>query len=56
MDGGFSLRDYQKCATDAALQRNLLCVLPTNSGKTVIAAEVVFHTLRAPVTSTQLLL
>ena len=47
MDGGFSLRDYQKCATYAALQRNLLCVLPTNSGKTVIAAEVVFHTLRA---------
>lgn len=47
MDGGFTLRDYQRDARDAALQRNLLVVLPTNSGKTVIAADVIFHELRA---------
>ena len=47
MDGGFHLRDYQIDAADAALRNNLLIVLPTNSGKTVIAAEVVFRTLHA---------
>ena len=45
MDGGFTLRDYQRDAAEEALRRNLLVVLPTNSGKTVIAADVVFHML-----------
>ena len=32
------LRDYQKAAVAAVAERNLICVLPTNSGKTIIAA------------------
>ena len=42
---GFTLRDYQRAAADEAEQRNLLVVLPTNSGKTVIAAEVICRAL-----------
>lgn len=45
MDGSFTLRDYQRDAAEEAMLRNLLVVLPTNSGKTVIAAEVVFRML-----------
>ena len=42
----FPLRDYQKAAVDEAEQRNILCVLPTNSGKTVIAAALIEKMLR----------
>lgn len=45
MQGPWGLRDYQKAAADAAERRNLLVVLPTNSGKTLIAAELVRRTL-----------
>ena len=45
MNGGFKLRDYQREAVAEAERRNLLVVLPTNSGKTVIAAELILHTL-----------
>ena len=45
MDGSFTLRDYQREAVEEAMLRNLLVVLPTNSGKTVIAADVVFRML-----------
>lgn len=44
------LRDYQKAAVAEAEKRNIICALPTNSGKTVIAAaliEKVLHTENA---------
>merc|ERR1712062_864283 len=50
MDPGFTLRPYQLSAVDAASSRNLLVVLPTNSGKTVIAAECVLRTLQQEAT------
>ena len=50
MDGGFKLRDYQSTAADAAEVNNLLVVLPTNSGKTVIAAECILRTLQQELT------
>lgn len=39
------LRDYQLAAVEAATKKNLICVLPTNSGKTIIAATVVERVL-----------
>ena len=35
------LRDYQIAAVAEAERRNIICVLPTNSGKTVIAAALI---------------
>ena len=43
----FTLREYQTECVEAALARNRLVVLPTNSGKTVIAAECIRRTLVA---------
>ena len=42
----FPLRDYQRAAVDEAERRNIICVLPTNSGKTVIAAALIERKLR----------
>ena len=41
------LRDYQRRAVEAALRRNLLCVLPPNAGKTIIAADLIRRTMRS---------
>ena len=49
-DGGFTLHHYQRAAADAAENENLLIVLPTNSGKTIIAAQKAFVTLKAEAT------
>ena len=38
-------RDYQDRAIRQAIRRNTICVLPTGSGKTIIAAGVVEHFL-----------
>ena len=38
-------RDYQDRAIREAIRRNTICVLPTGSGKTIIAAGVVEHYL-----------
>lgn len=40
------LRDYQIAAVAEAERRNIICVLPTNSGKTVIAAALIEKMLR----------
>ena len=40
-----TLRDYQVAAVEEARKRNLLVVLPTNSGKTLISAKLIEHTL-----------
>lgn len=40
-DGPVVLRDYQIECVEEAEKRNVLCVLPTNTGKTVIAAELI---------------
>ena len=42
---GFTLRDYQEACVAEAEKRNLLVVLPTNSGKTIIAAELVHRSI-----------
>ena len=42
----FRLRDYQEECASACERANVLAVLPTNAGKTVIAAEVIDRTLR----------
>ena len=38
---------YQQCAIEEARHHNLLVVLPTNAGKTIIAAETIRHVLDA---------
>ena len=47
MQRPFILRDYQRDCVDEVQRRNVLAVLPTNSGKTVIAAERIRLTLEA---------
>ena len=42
-----ALRDYQSAAVEEAAQRNLLVVLPTNAGKTIISAKVIENVLYA---------
>ena len=42
----YPLRDYQLAAVAEAERRNIICVLPTNSGKTVIAAALIERMLR----------
>ena len=41
------LRHYQVEAVAEAERRNIICVLPTNSGKTVIAAALIEKMLRS---------
>ena len=41
------LRDYQRAAVAEAERRNIICALPTNSGKTVIAAALIEKMLRS---------
>lgn len=41
------LREYQRAAVTAAEERNIIVVLPTNAGKTIIAANVIEKTLAA---------
>ena len=41
----FPLRTYQAAAVAEAERRNIICTLPTNSGKTIIAAAAVQKTL-----------
>lgn len=40
------LRDYQKVVVQAALERNTLAVLPTGSGKTLIATHIIANRLK----------
>eukprot|EP00966_Prymnesium_polylepis_P173394 4010924-Prymnesium_polylepis.1 len=40
-----TLRDYQVAAVEAARTRNLLVVLPTNAGKTLISVALIEHKL-----------
>ena len=42
----FQLRDYQRDCIEEIERRNVIVVLPTNSGKTVIAAEAIRLTLQ----------
>ena len=48
-----ALRPYQKAAVSQASERNIICVLPTNSGKTIIAAALTEKILLAENEATQ---
>jgi endoribonuclease Dicer len=41
-----SLRDYQRLVVDESLKRNTLAVLPTGSGKTLIATHIIKERLQ----------